>query len=477
LEGKEWKGRQGTLVWFWKESGQKEGSPWVICLVSSEEEAGDCADLLGPQLEDAAICCAVVPGGDMASWEEDVADLVYQLRQDPALDQARSTLTGTASCADGVWQLASHFPQWFAGVCVVGGYADPYQARALKDVPLLVWTPVQEDTQLRNGTVVSSAEVTVSGLRAVGAGYVETPHQWEELSPQQVWEKAFSQEGGSARWLLSQDRRGQFMVDWVKPGVWCINDFFSSCCYLVEGQEKALLIDTGMGEGDLPALVASLTTLPVEVAVTHPHLDHMHWIDQFSKVYLHEKDIALLREDRTKYPAAFKDKDAPLPELLPIEGGSKIDLGGGVVIETLDLPGHTPHSVVFADEFHQCLFTGDAIGSGDIALMICREEEAMDLVAKYREALEAFLPNLPRLRDYTWLGGHVIQENGGDPRQQQSHLQGRSQYFNPIRPKVVKDMIALCDGLLSGQITWTLEPIFMQYHCEYGCAGINFRFL
>ena len=477
MERKEWNGSQGTLVWFWKENEGTEPCPWVVCLGAGEEEAAACAALLEPQLPGAALCFVAVPQGGAALWEDDVADLVYQLRQNPSLDQAASTLTGSVSCADGVWSLASHYPQWFAGVCVVGGYADPYQARALKDVPLLVGAPAQQDTLLREGRVFSSAEVTVSGLRAVGARHVEVLQGCEGLSPEEAWNGAYSREGGAARWLLAQNRRGQFTVDWIKPGVWCINDFFSSCCYLVEGREKALLIDTGMGEGDLPALAASLTTLPVEVAVTHPHLDHMHWIDRFPKLYLHQEDIALLREDRSRFPAAFQDKNAPLPELLPIREGSRIDLGGGVVIETLELPGHTPHSVVFADEAHQCLFTGDAIGSGDIALMICREEEAMELVARYRQALTDFLPNLPRLADYTWLGGHVIQENGGDPRRQQSYLQGRSQYFNPIRPKVVRDMIALCDGLLSGDITWTLEPIYQQYHCQYGCAGINFRFL
>ena len=477
MERKEWNGQQGTTVWYFQEGNKETASPLILCLAASEEEAQTCEKILTSQAEGAALGVILVPGGDMASWEENVADLVYDLQQKEGQDQARFTLTGTVTCASGVWQLASHFPQWFAGVCVVGGYAEPYEARALKDVPLLVCAPAQEDTQIRNGKVYAGGEVTAMGLRVAGARYLEMPEGYQEFAPQQAWEKAFSQEGGAVRWLLAQDRRGQFMVEGIKPGVWRIDDFFSASCYLVEGKEKALLIDTGMGEGDLLGLISSLTTLPVEVAVTHPHLDHMHWIDQFPQIYLHEKDIPLLRENPARYPAAFKNKNAPLPELLPIKEHTKFDLGGGVVVETLDLPGHTPNSVVFVDDFHKCLFTGDAIGSGDIALMICPEKDAMALVAQYRQALEHFLPNLPRLREYAWLGGHSIQENGGKPRSQQSHLQGKSRYFNPIRGKVVEDMISLCDGLLSGEITWKLETIHMQYHCEYGCAGINFRFI
>ena len=122
----------------------------------------------------------------------------------------------------------------------------------------------------------------------------------------------------------------------------------------------------------------------------------MHWIDCFSKVYLHEEDIPALQADPSKFPLALKDSGAPLPQLVPIREHSKIDLGGGVVLEVLDLPGHTPHSVVFADDAHRCLFTGDAMGSGDIVLLICPEKEALSLAARYRQALEEFLAYMPR---------------------------------------------------------------------------------
>ena len=59
------------------------------------------------------------------------------------------------------------------------------------------------------------------------------------------------------------------------------------------------------------------------------------------------------------------------------------------------------------------------MGSGDIVLLICPEKEALSLVARYRQALEEFLAYMPRLRQYAWLGGHSIQENGCDPRHQQ----------------------------------------------------------
>ena len=132
--------------------------------------------------------------------------------------------------------------------------------------------------------------------------------------------------------------------------------------------------------------------------------------------------------------------------------------------------------MVFADGYHRCLFTGDALGSGYIVLLICPEKEALSLVGQYQKALERFSAQLPRLRDYAWLGGHGIQENGCDDRRQQDYLAGCSHYFNPIRAEVVHDMLSLCQALLSGEIPWEQVQKAPDHYCSRGSAGIFFRF-
>ncbi len=49
---------------------------------------------------------------------------------------------------------------------------------------------------------------------------------------------------------------------------------FECCIWLVEGREKALLVDTGLGLGDLRGEVEALTDKPVVVVNTHGHGDH-----------------------------------------------------------------------------------------------------------------------------------------------------------------------------------------------------------
>ena len=458
----------GKLTYFWEEGAGSGKKPLIVCLASGEGEARESLALVFSQANGASAAALVV---NPQTQERDVGDWLYTLRQREDVDENRVTLMGAISAADWVWRLGSHFPQWFAGICAVGGHGDPYEVRAMKDIPVRAYPVKEEPLILREGKAAVDVERLVMGLLTAGSEHV----QMRDLYEEDPWVKAV-REDEAVSWLLEQDRRRQFQVMWLKPGVWRIDDWFSSSCYLIEGRDKALLVDTGLGEGDLAGLVASLTNLPVEVAITHPHGDHMHWVDSFERVYLHKEDIALMQKTPGAFPAAFRCPETSHTEFVPIEEGSKLDLGD-MEVEVWELPGHTPHSVIFVDRTHRCVFTGDAIGSGYIVLLICPEEQAMELVAQYRESLMKIVPRMTELRDYAWLGGHGIQENGCDERRQQDYLAGGSRYFNPIRPKVVLDMVRLCDDLLSGKILWGSVLDSPAHYCSAGSAGIFFRFL
>ena len=61
--------------------------------------------------------------------------------------------------------------------------------------------------------------------------------------------------------------------------------------YLIEGKEKALLIDGLTGVGSLRAFVRELTELPVTMAATHGHLDHIGAAFEYGELLIHPKDI------------------------------------------------------------------------------------------------------------------------------------------------------------------------------------------
>lgn len=467
-------GNNQELAWLWRKGEGEERKPLAVCLAESEAAAERCLDQLEKQVGQAVLAAVVVPEENMDAWEESLGDLIFSWKGCGEIEETRISLTGTAARADAVWRLGAHFPQWFAALCVVGGHADPYEARQLNQVPLRAYALAGQDCRVRDGKVYADVARTVMGMRIAGSETVCCLEAPEGQEGEAAWDWAFGS-GEAAKWMVAQDRKKQFQVYSLQPGVWRIDDFFTPSCYLIEGRDKALLVDTGMGQGDLPGLISRLTRLPVEVAVTHPHGDHLYRGERFSKIYLHKNDIARLNEHPEKFPTAF-GAEGKRPELAPIEEGSQIDLGGGVVIETLELGGHTPDSVVFADSAHKLLCTGDAIGSGYIALMICPEDQLIPYIERYQSNLRQFARHLPRLKDYAWLGGHGLQENGCDMRRQLDFQSGSSTYFNPIRPQVVEDMAVLCGKILSGEISREQIMAAKEHYCSYGSAGMFFSF-
>ena len=88
-------------------------------------------------------------------------------------------------------------------------------------------------------------------------------------------------------------------------------------CYLLCGQEKALLIDTGLGVSNIRRIVDSLTELPVLAVTTHVHWDHIGGHQYFDNIAVHEleKDwlsvkfpipLQTVKNNLTKFPCDFE---------------------------------------------------------------------------------------------------------------------------------------------------------------------------
>lgn len=159
-------------------------------------------------------------------------------------------------------------------------------------------------------------------------------------------------------------------------GVWVISDHGSDNMYLVEGADKALLIDTGLGVARLSAFVRTLTARPVIVVNTHGHPDHAGGNFEFKAVYAHPAEFSAIRRMATKEARARAVQSmakgasapdmipveeaakAPQAELLPVTDGYVFDLGGRK-LEVIETPGHTPGEIVLLDAANKILFTGD----------------------------------------------------------------------------------------------------------------------
>lgn len=194
----------------------------------------------------------------------------------------------------------------------------------------------------------------------------------------------------------------------IMDGVTAIAGLGGEYAYLVEGAESALLIDGLAGVGSLKAFVREYTKLPVTLALTHGHLDHSGAAYEYGECYIHPRDAAMLHPGTKNKPGMRRFGDARLDYVVngrvlkgnagdisaddvvnnrpvrvyPVFEGDLFDLGGGVLIEAAELPGHTAGSLVFIDRSRHVAYIGDAC-SRNTVLGTCT-------VREYKQSLEAF---------------------------------------------------------------------------------------
>ena len=133
---------------------------------------------------------------------------------------------------------------------------------------------------------------------------------------------------------------------------------YNESLYLVEGTDKAVLIDAGTNIKDLDKIVATITKKPIILVATHVHPDHTgSSIDYFPEIYINPADTILIPQMMPDYKGKVKD----------LKDGEVIDLGGRK-LEVVFTPAHTPGSTTFIDKDAGYRFSGDSFGSGNLLL-------------------------------------------------------------------------------------------------------------
>jgi hydroxyacylglutathione hydrolase len=207
---------------------------------------------------------------------------------------------------------------------------------------------------------------------------------------------------------------------WVGTGHLVYNESI----YLIEGSNKAVLIDAGTRIKDLDKIAASITKKPIMLVGTHVHGDHMGAIDYFPELYINPGDSVLVKQTIPNYKGKIKY----------LKDGESIDLGG----RTLDVvftPGHTPGSTTFIDKSAGYGFSGDSFGSGNLLLtldfstLIATCEKTSAIMGKY--GIKFFYPG---------------------------HYSGT----NPETRKRIDDEIILSKDVLSGKVKGKDNPTGMM---------------
>lgn len=142
--------------------------------------------------------------------------------------------------------------------------------------------------------------------------------------------------------------------------------------FLLEGADKAVLIDTGMNTPDAKEIAESITDLPLSLINTHADIDHISGNSSFDMFYMSSAEA---ENYAFATHQAVKDVKAGI---IPVKEGDIIDLGGRP-LEIIDNPGHTPGSIAILDVKNRVLIGGDAIQDGNIFMF--GEKRNIDLYA------------------------------------------------------------------------------------------------
>ena len=171
-----------------------------------------------------------------------------------------------------------------------------------------------------------------------------------------------------------------FTIDHIDKDTHIISEYRhweETHAYLLNGTERSLLLDTGLGICNIYDEVIKLTNKPVTAVATHIHWDHIGGHKFFPDFYAHEDELNWLNGEFPLTLEQIKDMvvdRCDLPEgynvdnyrffqgtpTMVLKDNDIIDIGGRS-IQVLHTPGHSPGHICFFEKERGYLFTGDLV--------------------------------------------------------------------------------------------------------------------
>jgi glyoxylase-like metal-dependent hydrolase (beta-lactamase superfamily II) len=188
--------------------------------------------------------------------------------------------------------------------------------------------------------------------------------------------------------------------------------------YLIVGEKRAVLFDTGMGISDIKKVTSELTRLTIIVLNSHTHNDHVGGNWEFETIYEIDTDFTRANARGSRDDAQAEIAPGQICGTLPkgfdakayatrpwritayTRDGDRFDLGGRT-LEVISTPGHTPDAISLIDRASGLLFTGDTYYPAPIWLF--RPETDLDAYAVSIRRLAALAPQVKLV-----LGAHNI---------------------------------------------------------------------
>jgi glyoxylase-like metal-dependent hydrolase (beta-lactamase superfamily II)/poly(3-hydroxybutyrate) depolymerase len=372
-------------------------------------------------------------------YSNTLAMLNQFIEEHPQIDENRLYLVGFSMGGTGVWNMVMQNPKKFAAAMPISGNADDYLGNteawlAVKNFPFYIIHAQDDPVSPVEGSVKAREALEAAGNKYVGssataciwqAGSTALPHNaWYQAFHkfEVVYNAPFEQSLLTTNYGEISPTMNYTQKDYGN-GITRIWDFAQSTVFVIEREDKALIVDAAMGEGDLLQFIRDNVlknkNIDLEVFITHQHGDHVrglkYFVDspQLKKVYVHEYDkgpvIDILGEDAGKIQL--------------VKEGDLISLGG-IDGEVVEIPGHSLGSIVMI--YDDYILSGDGIGTGYVGVGTISVEEYISVVQHLLDKMGD--------KEYQILAGHT-----GECR-------------IPMTDKYVYDLLACAQGIVDGSI-------------------------
>lgn len=202
--------------------------------------------------------------------------------------------------------------------------------------------------------------------------------------------------------------------------------------FLLAGEEKALLIDSGMQIHNAKEIAEDLVSLPVELLNTHGDRDHVGSNDEFACFYMHPAEAS-----------NYYKTQGRTGSFVPVENGDILDLGNRK-LEIIHLPGHTPGSIAVLDIDGRVLYGGDPVQDGMIFMFGIQRE------------FHAYMQSLIKLKRYQERFDKIYPSHG----------------TIPVRPELISELYEGASRILTGSVVGTdteFHGIPLKVY-DVGCA-------